>query len=375
MKILVNCSNLKTAGGLAVALNFIKWVSKNSNEEYLFIAPDTKDYRAIQRSTNVELIFLNDFWTSSIVGRFILDEVGFLFLRFITRSDIIFTMGNFAVRSFKPQALLYMWPYPNYPEFTEIWSRMDRRTRLKQKLRLIEFRRKLSRAAVVFPQTSTSEKRLKKIYASIVKSTRVIPMGVSTISNSINLEKSWHERGEIKLICLTRYYSHKNIEILIELGEIIVDRGLKIYIDITVDANQNSGSLLLDNLINNSRAKNVVRLIGNVAIEEVINLYEQYDGMILPTLLESYSATYADCLAYGMPLLTSDLDFAHDACGESAHFFDPFSAHSILDTILFAMESPGEITRKVELGRLKSSKSPKWSEIGKRYENELLKLL
>ena len=51
--------------------------------------------------------------------------------------------------------------------------------------------------------------------------------------------------------------------------------------------------------------------------------------MILPTLLESFSATYIEAMFHGKTILTSDLDFARDVCGEAAFYFDPLNPQSI----------------------------------------------
>ena len=74
-------------------------------------------------------------------------------------------------------------------------------------------------------------------------------------------------------------------------------------------------------------------------MEHVPILYKQVDGMIMPTLLESFSATYIDSMALGVPIFTSDRDFARDVCGDAAWYFDPLNAESIFEVISNAFQS------------------------------------
>jgi glycosyltransferase involved in cell wall biosynthesis len=55
--------------------------------------------------------------------------------------------------------------------------------------------------------------------------------------------------------------------------------------------------------------------------------------LFLPTLLESFGNIYLEAMSLGVPILTSDRDFARWVCGESALFFDPLSAYSIVESI------------------------------------------
>lgn len=369
--ILVNCSNLRAAGGKAVAINFIHWVEKHSAEKYCFVVPHHPDYIVLKAQSKHRIYILSKFLTNTILGRLIIDNLLFDLIARRIKAKVLFTMGNFAVRCSCSQALLYMWPYPNYIDFEEVWSRMSMMSRLKQNLRLIIFKISLDRAEKIFPQTSVSEARLKKYYQSKVKSTSVIPMGVSTISKPILVKKKWPDNRIIRLVCLTRYYSHKNLEIFVEVGSIIKEKGLPINIDITVSQNQCKATRNLMNKIKSTEAKDVVRFIGEIPMTEVIDLYQNYDGMILPTLLESYSAVYADSLAYGMPLFTSDLDFAHDACGEAAHYFDPLNPIDIVWSLEKAIKAPNLIEHKVFEGLRKAGENMDWFEIGEMYECEL----
>ena len=62
-------------------------------------------------------------------------------------------------------------------------------------------------------------------------------------------------------------------------------------------------------------------------------LYAQVDAVVLPTLLESFSATFVEAMALGVPIITSDRDFAHAICGDAAVYVDPTSPAEIAAAI------------------------------------------
>jgi glycosyltransferase involved in cell wall biosynthesis len=62
--------------------------------------------------------------------------------------------------------------------------------------------------------------------------------------------------------------------------------------------------------------------------------------MFLPTLLECFSASYAEAMKMGLPILTSDLKFAREVCGDAAVYFDPVNAGDIAEKILELYDNP-----------------------------------
>ena len=70
-----------------------------------------------------------------------------------------------------------------------------------------------------------------------------------------------------------------------------------------------------------------------MGLSEIESVYEAVDAVFMPTLLESYSATFLECMAYKKPLLVSDREFAREICGDAAIYFDPLSIDSMIDAI------------------------------------------
>lgn len=76
-----------------------------------------------------------------------------------------------------------------------------------------------------------------------------------------------------------------------------------------------------------------VRTLGPVPHAAIARLYRLSDVVFLPTWLESSTATYPEAFAAGVPLVTSDLDFAHELCADGALFIGPFDPDSAADAL------------------------------------------
>lgn len=64
-------------------------------------------------------------------------------------------------------------------------------------------------------------------------------------------------------------------------------------------------------------------------IAECPSLYEQCDITFQPTLLECFTATYPEAMRMGIPIVTTDLEFARGLCGDAACYYsaiDPVAA-------------------------------------------------
>ena len=72
--------------------------------------------------------------------------------------------------------------------------------------------------------------------------------------------------------------------------------------------------------------------------------------MLLPTLLECFSANYVEAMAMRRPIVTTDLGFAHTVCGEAALYFQPMNPRAALAQLDRALRSSHTRERLVTLG-------------------------
>jgi len=368
IKIVVNAVSLRSAGGRSVAINFLR-AANHSSRDFLMevFAPADSGYEECA-SPRIRIHIVPD-WINQNWLRPVTDE------HWLTRRiddlapDVIFSMGNFSVPSSRKQVVLFMWPYATYPE-GEIWDRMSWKDVQTRKAKIATFRKRLRYANVVAPQTQTSADRLRRYYPEI-EELCVVPTAVALnqFKQPLSGERAafdWDQPGK-KLLCLTRYYPHKNLEILVELARLIKFHEKPYSVITTIADEQHVGAAQLIEQIKQEEVQEVVHNIGPVPMDEVPALYEQTDGLLLPTLLESFSGTYVDAMFMKKPIFTSDRDFARDVCGEAAFYFDPLSAGQILEVIESGFNDPDRLQHTLDAGYKRVSEFPDWNKVADMY--------
>ena len=274
--------------------------------------------------------------------------------------DVVFNMGNYAVPVSVPQVTLFHWPYAVYPD-RDLWRRMGWQDWIRRKLRCVFLRRQLPFTSAMVAQTETAAARLRQLYG--VKDVHVIPNAVSLqeSNGSVQPLPALGPRGSrVRLLCFTRYYSHKNIEVLLPVARQFKDTNAPFQIILTFAHNQNSRAKALMQSIRREGLADYVRNIGPVDMQDVPRLYASVDALLLPTLLESFSQTYVEAMRFGKPIFTSDRDFAREVCGSVAFFFDPQDPGDIVRTVVQAFEDRDELTARIEQGRQRIAAMPDW---------------
>ncbi len=79
--------------------------------------------------------------------------------------------------------------------------------------------------------------------------------------------------------------------------------------------------------------KNNVLFVGKTDVSECPSLYEQSDIMFMPTLMECFTATYPEAMKMEVPIVTTDLEFAHSLCGEAACYYSAVDAEAAAEAI------------------------------------------
>lgn len=137
--------------------------------------------------------------------------------------------------------------------------------------------------------------------------------------------------GEVRLLTISTWYPHKNFEIIKPVLSELKRRGIenvKFVLTLTDDKFQKIFGKT-ENIIN----------VGPISAGECPSLYKECDVMFLPTLLECFSASYAEAMIMEKPILTSNLDFATVVCKDAALYFNPLDPVDITDKIIMLINS------------------------------------
>lgn len=329
MKILINTATLRFGGAVQGALSFINECKFFPEHEYHVIVG-----RGVQKSLRKQ-----DYSNNFHFYNFDNGPVSLLDIPHISRtlSDfeeqilpdcVVTTSGPSYWHSNAPQLMgfnLGLYIYPESP-FMQLMS-FYRRSRwfFKRKLHFYFFKRD---AAAYFVQTDDVNRRIRDEF----RTNRVFT--ISNTHNSFFLNPAESSKklalrtdGEIRLLTITSYYRHKNIEIIPGLVNELNHRGYKnVKFILTIDHRS------YDRIFKDNHLKEVITL-GPVKPEECPALYRECDYMFLPTLAECFSASYPEAMVMKKPIITTDLDFAHDICGDAALYFEPMNPIAAADVI------------------------------------------
>ena len=366
--IIINALNNNSAGGKSIFLNLLRQLK--NDESYTFV---------ILTSQNIdELRFENDrvnykkmsSWYSKgvlapIVYRYLIGKIIFKL-----NADLVINLGDLLIETTVKQVYWFDWAYATYPE-SLAWSRMSWFDYLNRKLKLYLIKKHIKKVHTVIAQTESNRKRLQVNYG--ISNIIVIPNAVSV--DHYKSESAPHKKhaGTINLMYLTRYYSHKNLEVILKVADTLIARNIfNISITLTVDKNQSRDAYnFIKQCAVNGRWK-VIKNIGAIPMSEVPTAFANCHGLLMPTLLESFSGTYVEAMYHEKPIFTSDLDFARDVCANGAYYFDPLSELDIVDTILSAFEDLDDIQEKIDLNRMRLKQFKTWDNVG-RDVNDLIR--
>ena len=168
-------------------------------------------------------------------------------------------------------------------------------------------------------------------------------------------------------LCLARYYPHKNIEMCVEAMKKLASSGRRARLLMTTDAADHAGARILLDRIRREGLDGAVQNLGTVPQPELPRVFAAADALLLPTLLESFSRTYLEAMNYGLPILTSDRDFARHTCGIAALYLDPLDVESVAAAMIRIMEDAALRRDLAVRGRQEAARFPNWDEIAAQF--------
>lgn len=159
------------------------------------------------------------------------------------------------------------------------------------------------------------------------------------------------KEGEtVRLLYVTAYYPHKNLELIPAVAAALRDRDATRDYEFIITLPGDEPAL--GRIKQRARGLNVeksINNVGRVSLNEVISLYDNAHICFMPSLLETFSASYPEAMAMGRPIVASDLGFARAVCSDAAVYFEPTSADDAAQKIVSL-----------------SNDQPKWNELIRR---------
>jgi glycosyltransferase involved in cell wall biosynthesis len=348
MRIAIIAHPLHAGGGISVGRNLIAGISKIAPDNHYFISfPSGLGYEEVVASIpNIKSSAFTG--QNNLIKRIKYEQRQLKPALRRFEPDLILALANKCVGGFDcPEAVLchnsYLWYSRKHfgvhspVEMANICLKVGiQRFYLWQSLRKAQ--------NILLYQTATARKRITEFY-----NPKALPIYCpNAISEYLSNPDDGLGTPEVltlyfdrfKLFYLTRYYPHKNLEAIVEAFRHYADELAGVVIFITIDAKHHPGAGRLLDSIEQYGLKDQIVNLGPLPQKDLADYFTNCDALLMPTLLESFSGTYLEAMHFGLPILTSDLDFARAVCGEAALYFNPWYTSSIKDAILKIRNDP-----------------------------------
>ena len=329
MNILVNASNLKLGGAIQVADSIFKELYTYKNHRFIIVYSKvlTNCAKSISGYENIEVIEYEtplSIWTVLTGCDHFLDKL-------IKNKQINAVLTIFGPSRWRPKV-------PHLSGFAQghlvlldspFWDIIHWKTRIKLRIKLSWIKFSLEKSAnYYYTENEIISERLQKIFPRKT---------VFTVTNSVNQvfyhSQQWDKSLKIPcfdgltLLTVAANYPHKNLSIIVPTCKYLEEHfpSFKFRFILTIHENELQG-------LDDCSRRHIV-FIGPVKIQQVPYLYEQSDIMLLPSLLECFSASYVEAMVMGKPILTTDLAFARGLCGNAAYYYDAISFKALGNAI------------------------------------------
>lgn len=361
---IINCSSVDRGGSVQVGESLLREFSTNARSEpfFAFLSPGLADI-AENLDSDIGNVIVHDRRPAQGLSSFLAFSRNSSAIEKASGPRFVLTSSGPAYwRPAAPHVIGYNLPHYIYPE-SPYFRSIGLKERLKwfAKGQVIRYFFKRDGDAYIV-QTDDVKDRLERwlgrghIYTVPNTCSSVY---LNPLSFPSRLPKK--KNGVVRLLTVSAYYPHKNLEIIRDVVDAMREAGVG-GIEFVLTLPQDIYECMFG-----ESYRDVVTTVGSVPPEECPSLYSECDFMFLPTLLECFSASYPEAMAMKKPILTSDLGFARSICKSAALYFDPMNASDILNEIIRLKDSKRIQQELIQNGLERLKSFPSATERARRY--------
>ena len=320
---LINASNLKNGGGLQVADSICRQLHRFNEHFFVVVLSSYMEstQKAMEGMPNVKSIVydIKDDWRSLLLGQNeFLDEL-------VERNNIDSVLTVFGPSRWRPRV-------PHLCGFAR--AQLLLKNPLKSNL---SFKERFTYAVWRWGFRRSSDTfYTENAYISNMLPTMIHGSKVYTVTNYYNQvfdqPERWQRSVQLSvfngttMLTVSSTASHKNLGIMVPVSEYLERKYPDFQFRFVLTCNEAPFPLPVN------LRKHFV-FVGKVDVAECPNLYEQADIMFMPTLLECFTATYPEAMRMEVPIVTTDLEFAHGLCGDAAFYYSAIDAEAAAEAI------------------------------------------
>lgn len=343
--IIVNTSNLQKGGALQVALSFVNEANKLKGFQFhVFLGRESAKVINAKEFGNIKFFKIDFHPTDSIKSYFSFRKKLSQLESQINPKAVITVFGPCYWKPKSRHIMGFANGYLLYDD-TYFFQRYPGQKGIKYKLKKALHKRFLKQEADFYwTETDDSSKRLANF---LDKEISKIVVASNNASNYFRENKFYSsdklpKKSAFRLVYISSFYLHKGFDILKDVMCELNSKGRKVELLVTLQKDDFEKCF--------EGCEGVINL-GRVNPRFCPSIYKSSDAVIIPSLLETFSASYPEAMISEKPIITTDLPFSRDICQDAALYFDPSNSRSAVDRIIELMDSHELYNKKVQLGK------------------------
>tara|TARA_B100000579_G_C22775906_1_gene826539 strand:+ start:84 stop:1226 length:1143 start_codon:yes stop_codon:yes gene_type:complete len=326
MKVLINSTTAFIGGGVQVGVSFAKYIFNNDpGFDFIFaiskpIYDNLPDY--IRDNDKIRVFEVSP--SKIFKGRSERKRIREIENYF--KPDFIYSLAFPSYVSFKTKEIgRYTNPWEIFKAETA-WSLLSRKEKILRSLKNTYRLYWARRAEFYETQTISAKHAISKKFdcneEKILVSPNVLNPLFENIQNVDYKKNNLTKKNKVKLFCLSADHKHKNLKIIPKVIKQIKKIGTDKKFQFILTLPQKSDTLR--EILEESKKDNnhkYIRNVGPLSLSDCVDWYTKIDLVFLPTVLEVFSATYLEAMKFKKVIITSDMDFSRETCGDAAIYF------------------------------------------------------
>lgn len=361
MDLLINTSSINKGGGVQVAISFLESI-KNDRQHSYHVALSKEvlsQIKTVEYSGNFN--FYKCFTKNGGIKKIWRRYKQLKKIEKEINPDVTFTI--FGPAYWKPKSKHVIgfayghYIYPDSPYFERLSFAEKIKLWVKKNIHVSLFKYEYDNIIV---ETEDAKNRIGKYIGIPEEKINVVSNTYNQVYDQSISTGFLPNEDKFQLLLLSSFYPHKNFEIIKNIAtKLKIEGSENIQFVLTIE--ESKFDLFFNGL------EDYVINVGYQPIEKCPSLYDSADAVFFPSLLETFSAVYLEAMKMEKPIITSDLSFAHDICGDAALYFDPLNADDGLLQIKKLINDPPLKKSLISKGQERLQKFPTANERAKKY--------
>ena len=368
LKVLVDCVPLAVGGGVQVAIAVLVGLKRQALIDWVAIVPvGLRSALPAELVDDGRIIYVN---RRSQVDRVWLTPYLMLLERKIA-PDVVFTVfGPPFFRARAPHIVGFALPRLIYARDAALppETLLDK---IGDRARAFLFRQ----ADFQVVETETAKMRLSARIGVDPQLISVIPNSPNPLLRAPAADEASMD-GRFVVLIPSAYYQHKNLEIVPRVAAAFkrMAPDLDFVFRFTL-AVASEGWQRIKAEAERLGVGERIETLGVVKITDLSQAYRDASAIYLPTLREVSSAVYPESFLFRRPLVTTDMDFARELCGDGALFVPPHSPEDAAAAFSELARSPEVVAALVEAGSRQLSRAYPTAEEKFRMQIDLIRFV